>query len=195
MSVSCLITKAGIGSLVMTWFLSVPPAGAREIHIPPGSKQGDGAQGPANSQQISADPRQGSVPQEPTATHQGTHSKHPFCDNYSSNLLSWVCQNKGFTRFLQWGLLEYADYWYELQWLIFYNCIDCFVHSGFLSAPNYKWLRCVLPVLKWIVKQFYLDLNLSLIVPAQLGKCELNPAVVFEGSCTIFVKLSLKFML
>lgn len=141
MSVSCLITNAGNGYLVMTWFLSVPPAGAREIHISPGSKQGDGAQGPANSQQISADPRQGSVPQEPTAAHQGTDS---FCDNYSSNLVSWACQHKRFTRFLQWGLLKYADYWYQLHWLIFYNCIDFFVPSGFASATNYKWLSCVL---------------------------------------------------
>lgn len=56
----------------------MPPPGAGEIHISPGSKPGDGTQGPANSQQISAHPRQGSVPQEPTTTYQGTVTTHLF---------------------------------------------------------------------------------------------------------------------
>lgn len=56
----------------------MPPPGAGEIHISPGSKPGDGTQGSANAQQISAHPCQGSVPQEPTATHQGTDTTHQF---------------------------------------------------------------------------------------------------------------------
>lgn len=48
--------------------------GAGEIYVSSVPEPGDGTQRFADSQQIPAHPRQGSVPQEPTATDQGTDS-------------------------------------------------------------------------------------------------------------------------
>lgn len=54
--------------------LYVIPPGAGEIHVPPRHEPGDGTERPADSQQVPAHPRQGSVPQEPATKRQGTDS-------------------------------------------------------------------------------------------------------------------------
>ena len=51
-------------------FLLVLP-GAGEVHVSSCSEPGDGPQGPADSQQIPAHSREGSVPQESAAAYQG----------------------------------------------------------------------------------------------------------------------------